>query len=348
MEDTNIFQFEEKYKNMTDEILIQEAVKNQDEQALDCLMGRYKDIVSMKANKFFMVGSEKDDILQEGYIGLYKAVKSFDAEKQNSFKTFANICIERQLITAVKNSNRQKHIPLNSSVSLNANAYDEGESDTTIIEILDTNKNAEDPLEIITKKEYFDSVEKDIDEKLSDFEKKVLKYYKNGESYAKIATRLGTKVKSVDTAIQRIRKKAIKNMLENLYTTKMSANKNFYTLDLQKQWQQLTGSYSLPQAGIFIKKDSKDEKYLKTVLDKMIESVQMAQTKPNVLIASAVSVDENLAKIGEETLQKAIGNCNLRVEETDKEAIEFYFSQVIQLGIGATVGGKLPDEAFYY
>ena len=146
MEDTNIFQFEEKYKNMTDEILIQEAVKNQDEQALDCLMGRYKDIVSMKANKFFMVGSEKDDILQEGYIGLYKAVKSFDAEKQNSFKTFANMCIERQLITAVKNSNRQKHIPLNSSVSLNANAYDEGESDTTIIEILDTNKNAEDPL----------------------------------------------------------------------------------------------------------------------------------------------------------------------------------------------------------
>ena len=130
--------------------------------------------------------------------------------------------------------------------------------------------------------------------------------------------------------------------------TKMSANKNFYTLDLQKQWQQLTGSYSLPQAGIFIKKDSKDEKYLKTVLDKMIESVQMAQTKPNVLIASAVSVDENIAKIVEETLQKAIGNCNLRVEETDKEAIEFYFSQVIQLGIGATVGGKLPDEAFYY
>ena len=111
--------------------------------------------------------------------------------------------------------------------------------------------------------------------------------------------------------------------------TIMSANKNFYTLDLQKQWQQLTGSYSLPQAGIFIKKDSKDEKYLKTVLDKMIESVQMAQTKPNVLIASAVSVDENLAKIGEETLQKAIGNCNLRVEETDKDAIEFYFSQVI-------------------
>lgn len=130
--------------------------------------------------------------------------------------------------------------------------------------------------------------------------------------------------------------------------TKISANKNFYILDLQKQWQQLTGRYSLPQAGIFIKKNIKDEKYLKSVLDKMIESVQMASTKPNVLVANAINVDENLAKIGEETLQKAIGNCNLRVEETDKEAIEFYFSQVIQLGIGATVGGKLPDEGFYY
>lgn len=130
--------------------------------------------------------------------------------------------------------------------------------------------------------------------------------------------------------------------------TKISANKNFYILDLQKQWQQLTGRYSLPQAGIFIKKNIKDEKYLKSVLDKMIESVQMASTKPNVLVANAINVDENLAKIGEETLQKAIGNCNLRVEETDKEAIEFYFSQVIQLGIGAIVGGKLPDEGFYY
>ena len=130
--------------------------------------------------------------------------------------------------------------------------------------------------------------------------------------------------------------------------TKISANKNFYILDLQKQWQQLTGRYSLPQAGIFIKKNIKDEKYLKSVLDKMIESVQMASTKPNVLVANAINVDENLAKIGEETLQKAIGNCNLRVEETDKEAIEVYFSQVIKLGIGATVGGKLPDEGFYY
>ena len=211
MEDRNIFQFEEKYQNMTDELLIKEAKNNQSNEALDCLIGRYKDLVSMKANKFFMIGSEKDDILQEGYIGLYKAVKSFDGEKQSSFKSFANMCIERQLITAVKNSNRQKHIPLNSSLSLNMTAYDEeGESNTTIMEILDTNKESEDPLEIIAQKEYFNSVEENMDKNLSDFEKKVLKLYKNGESYANIAKKLDTKVKSVDTAIQRIRKKALK------------------------------------------------------------------------------------------------------------------------------------------
>lgn len=218
MAEINMFPFEEKYKNMTDENLITEALNNNNNMALDCLIGRYKDVVSMKASKFFMVGSEKDDILQEGYIGLYKAIKSFDTEKQNSFKTFATICIERQLITAVKNSNRQKHIPLNSSVSLNATAYDEEENgDTTVLEILDVNKESGDPLEIITKKEYFNSVEKNIDESLSKFEKEVLQLYKNGYSYATIAEKLNTKVKSVDTAIQRIRKKAlkIKKELEN-------------------------------------------------------------------------------------------------------------------------------------
>ena len=217
MAETDIFQLEEKYKDMTDENLINEATTNQNNMALECLMERYKDIVNMKASKFFMVGSEKDDIVQEGYIGLYKAVKSFDKEKQNSFKTFATICIERQLITAVKNSNRQKHMPLNSSVSLNAAAFDEDENgETTVIEVLDTKKGAEDPLEIIAKKEYIDLVEKNINESLSNFEKDVLKLYKNGYSYVTIADKLKTKVKSVDTAIQRIKKKAakIKKQLE--------------------------------------------------------------------------------------------------------------------------------------
>lgn len=217
MAEKDVFQFEEKYKNMTDENLINEAIKNQNNVALECLMGRYKDVVSMKASKFFMVGSEKEDIIQEGYIGLYKAVKSYNTEKQNSFKTFAAICIERQLITAVKNSNRQKHIPLNSSVSLNAAAFDEDEDcETTIMEVLDTKKGAEDPLEIITRREYFDAIEKNINNNLSGFEKDVLKLYKNGYSYVTIANKLKTKVKSVDTAIQRIKKKAakIKQQLE--------------------------------------------------------------------------------------------------------------------------------------
>lgn len=209
MTDLEATQLNNKYTKMTDEMLITEATKNQNNAAFDCLIERYKDIVSIKANKFFMVGSEREDILQEGYIGLYKAVKSYNSEKQNSFKTFAGLCIERQLITAVKNSNRQKHIPLNSSLSLNAQAYDEDDN-TEVMEILDTRKISEDPLDIITKKEYFSIVEKEINNSLSEFEKKVLNLYKNGESYADIAKKLDSKVKSVDTAIQRIRKKALK------------------------------------------------------------------------------------------------------------------------------------------
>ena len=194
------------YDKLTDEQLL-EIVKD-DKKALNCLIERYNNVVNMKANKFFMIGAEREDMVQEGMIGLYKAVKSFDLNKQNSFKTFANLCIERQLITAVKNSNRQKHIPLNSSISLNASAYDEGD-DTTFIEVLETNAT-DDPSDIIAQKEYYNFIETKIDESLSIFEKKVLEQYKQGKSYAAIAETLDTKVKSVDTAIQRIRKKANK------------------------------------------------------------------------------------------------------------------------------------------
>lgn len=194
------------YEKMTDEQLLE--LSKEDKKALDCLLERYNNVVNMKANKFFMIGAEREDMVQEGMIGLYKAVKSFDLNKQNSFKTFANLCIERQLITAVKNSNRQKHIPLNSSVSLNASAYDEND-DTTIMEVLETNI-VDDPSDIIAQKEYYNFIETKIDESLSGFEKKVLDQYKKGKSYAAIAESLDTKVKSVDTAIQRIRKKAIK------------------------------------------------------------------------------------------------------------------------------------------
>lgn len=196
------------YQQMSDEKLI-ENIEANDQNALNCLIKRYNEVVYMKANKFFMIGAEKEDMVQEGMIGLYKAVKSYNLEKQNSFKTFANMCIERQLITAVKNSNRQKHIPLNSSVSLNASAYEEDDNSVSVIEVLET-KSVEDPSDIIANKEYYKYIETKINESLSDFEKQVLEQYKKGQSYVDIATKLNSKVKSVDTAIQRIRKKATK------------------------------------------------------------------------------------------------------------------------------------------
>lgn len=198
---------EDEYTQMTDEKLI-ENIKKEDQVALNCLIKRYNDIVNMKANKFFMVGAEREDMVQEGMIGLYKAVKSFDTEKQNSFRTFANMCIERQLITAVKNSNRQKHIPLNSSLSLNATAYD-GNDDMDKLDVLDL-KTQDDPSDIIANQEYFKNMEAQIKDNLSDFELSVLYEYEKGKSYAAIAEKLNAKIKSVDTAIQRIRKKANK------------------------------------------------------------------------------------------------------------------------------------------
>ncbi len=199
--------YEMQYGNMPDEQVIRE-IQSGDNMALNYLMNKYNDLVNMKASKFFMVGAERDDMVQEGLIGLYKATKSFNAQKQNSFKTFANLCIERQLITALKTSNRQKNIPLNSAFSLNTAAYEEND-DVSVMDILET-KTIEDPAEMITKKEYYNSIENKINESLSDFERQVLHYYKQGKSYAAIAEKLGTKVKSVDTAIQRIRKKANK------------------------------------------------------------------------------------------------------------------------------------------
>lgn len=200
------------YNNMSDEELIN-SIRADDKKALEFLICKYKDLVNSKVNKYFIIGAEKEDIIQEGLIGLYKAIKDYKEDKQNSFKSFANLCIERQLITAIKSSNRQKHMPLNSYLSLNMPAYEDydGNADTEVMEILDANI-IEDPLDTITKKEYMSDVESVIDTSLSDFEKKVLNRYIQGESYVKIAQKLDAPVKSVDNAIQRIRKKTVKNL----------------------------------------------------------------------------------------------------------------------------------------
>lgn len=214
MVNSNVFFSKEVYDNMTDEELIKK-VKADDKSALDFLIHRYKDIVNMKVSKYYINGAEREDIIQEGLIGLYKAIRGFDNEKQNSFKTFANLCIERQIITAIKGSNRQKHMPLNSYLSLNSSNYenDDGDKEDQLIEVLDVN-TIEDPLDTVTKNEYYKKIERTIDESLSDFEKKVLTRFIDGQSYVQIAEGLNSQVKSVDNAIQRIRKKAIKN-LEN-------------------------------------------------------------------------------------------------------------------------------------
>lgn len=200
------------YNNMSDEELL-EAIKKDDKDALDFLICKYKDLVNSKVNKYFIIGAEKEDIIQEGLIGLYKAIKDYNPDKQNSFKSFANLCIERQLITAIKSSNRRKHMPLNSYLSLNMTAYEneDGNNETQVMDVLETNI-IEDPLDTITKKEYMSNVENVIDNSLSEFEKKVLNRYIQGESYVKIAEKLDAPVKSVDNAIQRIRKKTAKSL----------------------------------------------------------------------------------------------------------------------------------------
>ena len=212
MTDGNVFFSKEVYEDMTDEELIK-RIKAEDKPALDFLINRYKEVVNMKVSKYYLNGAEKEDIIQEGLIGLYKAIKGFNPDKQNSFKTFANLCIERQVITAIKGSNRQKHMPLNSYLSLNNSNYEneDGEEEGQLIEILDAN-TIEDPLDTVTKNEYYKKIEKTIDESLSDFEKKVLSKFIDGQSYIQIAQSLNSPVKSIDNAIQRIRKKAIKSL----------------------------------------------------------------------------------------------------------------------------------------
>ena len=206
---TNIKLADTTKSEMTDEELVSFA-KNGDKDVLEYLLSKYKEIVDIKVNKYFIIGAEREDIVQEGMIGLYKAIKSFNIDKDSSFKSFANLCVERQLITAIKTSNRQKHMPLNNSISLNINAYDD---DDTVMMEKKKKKTAEDPLDTITKKEYYKIIGTKIDENLSAFEKQVLNRFAKGESYVQIAKQLDAPIKSVDNAIQRIRKKANKSII---------------------------------------------------------------------------------------------------------------------------------------
>ena len=198
--------------NISENELIKQANAG-NKEAINEIVSKYGETVNIKANKYYINGAEKDDLIQEGYIGLFKAIKNFKPEEENSFKNFANLCIERQMITAVKGSNRQKHIPLNSYISLNNSTYDneDGEQEGSLIDILSAN-TVEDPLETITKNEYYQNVETSINSSLSKFEKQVLGEYLKGKSYVEIAKDLKSDTKAIDNAIQRIRKKTEKKL----------------------------------------------------------------------------------------------------------------------------------------
>lgn len=211
MQNKNVYYTTDKYNDLKDEEIIVE-IQNGNEQALTYLLNKYKPLVNNKVGKYFIIGAEKEDIVQEGMIGLYKAIKSFDVEKQNKFKTFANICIERQLITAIKTSTRQKHMPLNSCISLNTSAYSNEDDGVELLETYN-NKTMEDPLETMMKNEYYKEIKQSITSSLSKFERQVLDRLILGESYEVIAKRFDTPVKCIDNAIQRIRKKANNKIL---------------------------------------------------------------------------------------------------------------------------------------
>jgi RNA polymerase sporulation-specific sigma factor len=192
------------YCELPDEQVVEDA-RCGDEQALEYLIHKYRNFVRAKARSYFLIGADREDIVQEGMIGLYKAIRDFRQDKLSSFRAFAELCITRQIITAIKTATRQKHIPLNSYVSLNKPIYDE-ESDRTLLDVL-SGSRVSDPEELIISQEDFNSIEAKISELLSDLEWEVLTSYLQGKSYQEIAADLDRHVKSIDNALQRVKRK---------------------------------------------------------------------------------------------------------------------------------------------
>ncbi len=194
-----------KYESLSDEELIVEIKEKENAAALDYLIHRYRSFVRAKARSYFLIGADREDIIQEGMIGFYKAVRDFKSDKLSSFHAFAELCVTRQIITAIKTATRQKHIPLNSYISLNKPIYDE-DSDRTLLDVISGVKVA-DPEELIISREEFLTIEKKMSEILSELEWQVLMAYLDGKSYQEIAASLGRHVKSIDNALQRVKRK---------------------------------------------------------------------------------------------------------------------------------------------
>lgn len=196
--------FFDMYETLSDEEIVQLA-RDTNDQALEHLINKYKNFVRAKARSYFLIGADREDIIQEGMIGLYKAIRDFRPDKLASFRAFAELCITRQIITAIKTATRQKHIPLNSYVSLNKPIYDE-ESDRTLLDVISGSK-VTDPEELVISREEFVDIENKMVEFLSELEWQVLMFYLEGKSYQEIADELGRHVKSIDNALQRVKRK---------------------------------------------------------------------------------------------------------------------------------------------
>lgn len=192
------------YNEMSDEAVVALA-QNGDEAAMDFILKKYSATVRITANHYFLVGAEHDDLVQEGMIGLFKAVQSYSPEKSTAFRSFADLCITRNILTAIKGATRQKHLPLNSYVSLDRPVYEE-ESDLTMMDVVGR-KDTVNPEEIVINREKVVFLGDRLAKFLSKLECQVLLYYLRGESYTDIAARLGKDPKAIDNAIQRIRRK---------------------------------------------------------------------------------------------------------------------------------------------
>lgn len=193
-----------RYANLPDEQIV-ELSSEGEKMATEYILAKYKNLVRAKAKAYFLAGADKEDLVQEGMIGLFKAIRDFDPTKQASFRGFAEMCIKRQLITAVKTAARQKHIPLNSYISLSKPVY-EDEAERTLVEVL-AQREAVDPEEMFIRREKAEALETEISQKLSNLEQTVFSLYLGGMNYQEIALELDRPPKSIDNALQRIKKK---------------------------------------------------------------------------------------------------------------------------------------------
>jgi RNA polymerase sporulation-specific sigma factor len=190
---------------LEDVVLVSRA-RGGDDRCIEILLARYRNFARSKARSYFLAGSDKEDVVQEGMIGLFKAIRDFEEDTGTPFRAFAELCISRQILTAIKTANRQKHQPLNSSVSLDAPAYGDDSSDRTVGDNFVGPKTS-DPVELVISAQEIEAIRDTMKENLTELEGDVLRLYMDGKSYEEIAGVLGNHVKSIDNALQRIKRK---------------------------------------------------------------------------------------------------------------------------------------------